>query len=99
MKRGRWGRLRSGRSGKSEGENGGTVRTERTLSGVAGGSGPSTAAAWVGAPKLESEAGPRAAREGEGFRLPAGGVEIKQPLGDGRAASSSETTCLEVQES
>lgn len=40
----------------------------------------------LGAWDLEGEAGPRAAgsstREGQGFRLLAGGVEIKQPLGD-----------------
>lgn len=75
VKSGRWGRLRAGRSGKSEGGNVGTGRTEKTLFGVTGGSGPSTAAASVGAPELEGEARSRAAQEGEGFRLPAGGVE------------------------
>lgn len=59
------------------------VRTERILFGVTGGLGPCTPAARV---RAGSEARPRAAREGEGLRLPAGGVEIKQPLGDRGAA-------------
>lgn len=62
-----------------------------TLFGVTRGSGPSTAAS-VGAWGLEGEAGLRAAgscpHDGEGFRLPAGGVEIKHPLGDHRATPS-----------
>lgn len=53
------------------------ARTERIPFGVTGGLGPGTSAASV---RAASEARPRAAREGEGFRLPAGGVEIKQPL-------------------
>lgn len=80
---GRWGHGRAGRSGKSERGNAEAVRIERILFGVTGGLGPCTSAARV---RAGSEARPRAAREGEGLRLPAGGVEIKQPLGDHGAA-------------
>lgn len=55
------GRLPAGRSGKSEERNAGTMRAEKTPFGVTGGSGPSTAAASVGARELEGEAGPRGA--------------------------------------
>lgn len=63
--------------------NAGAGSTKGILLGVTGGLGPCTPAAGV---RAASEAGPRAAREGEGLRLPAGGVAIQQPLRDHGAA-------------